>query len=267
MKIFATGVARKVRPLRHQKLVERRIDVRGVVHTPAKIEEAHQHEATETVAVDLTDARAVAIAVDGVGGVFLTTAAFYPDARTMALKVTARCDQCQCRQGRLRRRLSPFLSLPNHASTRPVEEALYASHLNFTVLQPAMYVQALEGTYHQALDTGRVVAPWSEHSKMTFVDYRDVAEVAALAFIDTRLSYGTFEPAGEPDSDRRNDESHRRTDIDRRGLRGDAPGLQRLSTMFADYDQHGFRRGNSIVLMVIRKRLPPSVADFISHLN
>ncbi|OBB75896.1 hypothetical protein [Mycobacterium sp. 852014-52144_SCH5372336] len=150
-----------------------------------------------------------------------------------------------------------------------MEEALYASHLNFTVLQPAMYVQALEATYHQVLDTGRVVAPWSEHSNMTFVDYRDVAEVAALAFIDTRLSYGTFELAGdgEPDSDRRNDESHRRTDIDRRGLREDAPGLQRMSTMFADYDQHGFRHGNSIVLMVIRKRLPPSVDDFISRLN
>lgn len=89
----------------------------------------------------------------------------------------------------------PSLSLPNHASTRPVEEALYASHLDFTVLQPAMYVQALEATYHQALDTGRVVAPWSKHSKTTYVDYRDVAEVAALAFTVTRLSYGTFELA------------------------------------------------------------------------
>lgn len=37
--------------------------------------------------------------------------------------------------------------------------------------------------------------------------------------------------------------------------------------MFADYDQHGFRGGNSFVLEAIRQRPPRSVADFISHLN
>jgi uncharacterized protein YbjT (DUF2867 family) len=57
------------------------------------------------------------------------------------------------------------LSLPNHAGTRPIEEALYASDMDFTVLQPAMYVQALEATYRGALETGAVVAPWSKHSK------------------------------------------------------------------------------------------------------
>jgi hypothetical protein len=30
---------------------------------------------------------------------------------------------------------------------------------------------------------------------MSYVDYRDVAEVAAMAFTDPRLSYGTFELA------------------------------------------------------------------------
>jgi hypothetical protein len=56
-------------------------------------------------------------------------------------------------------------------------------------------VQALESTCRSALETGAVVAPWTEHSKMTHVDYRDLAEVAALAFVDLRLSRGTFELA------------------------------------------------------------------------
>lgn len=35
----------------------------------------------------------------------------------------------------------PSLPLENHASTRPVEAGLYASAMDFTILQPAMYLQ------------------------------------------------------------------------------------------------------------------------------
>ena len=66
----------------------------------------------------------------------------------------------------------PSLSLVNHASTRPVEEAPYSSDLDFTVLQPALYLQAIDQAYRQALQTGAVVMPWSARSKkMTYVDY------------------------------------------------------------------------------------------------
>jgi hypothetical protein len=34
--------------------------------------------------------------------------------------------------------------------------------------------------------------PWSKHSRMTYADYRDVAEAAALAFTGEELSFGTF---------------------------------------------------------------------------
>jgi len=86
-------------------------------------------------------------------------------------------------------------SLVNHASTRPIEEALYNSELDFTVLQPAMYMQALAGTYRQALQSSTVIMPWSKESRMTYVDYRDVAEAAAIAVTDDRLARGTFELA------------------------------------------------------------------------
>jgi hypothetical protein len=37
--------------------------------------------------------------------------------------------------------------------------------------------------------------------------------------------------------------------------------------MFADYDQHGFHGGNSLVLQAILQRQPRSVADFIAQLG
>jgi uncharacterized protein YbjT (DUF2867 family) len=41
--------------------------------------------------------------------------------------------------------------LANHASTRSIEAALYASAPDFTILQPAVYMQALDGAFEQAL--------------------------------------------------------------------------------------------------------------------
>ena len=89
----------------------------------------------------------------------------------------------------------PSLSLVNHASTRPVEEALYRSDLEFTVLQPAMFMQGLSGGWQSAVANGVFVMPYSKDSAMTFVDYRDVAEAAAIAFATDDLGNGTFELA------------------------------------------------------------------------
>lgn len=43
------------------------------------------------------------------------------------------------------------------------------------------------------LDQGRFSLPYSKHVKTAYVDYRDVAEVAALALTEDKLGYGTFE--------------------------------------------------------------------------
>lgn len=270
MKVLATGATGQYAHHVVTALVAHGIDVRGVAHDPAKADEARRAGATETVQVDLADADAVAEALHGVEGVFLITPAFHPDATLMALNVVAAAVDAGVEKLVYNGVYHPSLSLPNHAGTRPVEEALYASDLDFTVLQPAMYVQALEASYRSALQTGAVVAPWSKHSKMTYVDYRDVAEVAALAFVESRLSRGTFELAAGGMVDRV-EIAEMMSRVAGRLLRAEdtddvPPGPEGLATMFADYDRHGFHGGNSLVLHAILNRRPRSVADFIAEL-
>lgn len=105
---------------------------------------------------------------------------------------------------------------------------------------------------------------------MTYVDYRDVAEVAALAFVESRLSRGTFELAAGGMVDRV-EIAEMMSRVAGRALRAEdtddvPPGPDGLATMFADYDQHGFHGGNSLVLQSILHREPRSVADFIAEL-
>jgi uncharacterized protein YbjT (DUF2867 family) len=271
MKVLATGATGQYAHHVVTALVAQGIDVRGVVHDPAKADEARSAGATETVEVDLADADGVAEALNGVDGVFLITPAFHPDATTMALNVVNAAAGASIGKVVYNGVYHPSLSLPNHAGTRPVEEALYASDLDFTILQPAMYVQALEATYRDALGSGTVTAPWSKHSKMTYVDYRDVAEVAALAFTDSRLSRGTFELAAGGMVDRI-EISEMMSQAAGRSLAAEdvddvPPGPEGLATMFADYDQVGFHGGNSLVLQAILQRPPRSVADFIAGLG
>jgi uncharacterized protein YbjT (DUF2867 family) len=270
VKVLAAGATGQYAHHVVAALVAQGIDVRGIVHDPAKADEARKAGADETVQLDLADIDGLAEAMHGVDGVFLITPAFHPDATTMALNVVGAAVDSGIEKLVYNGVYHPSLSLPNHAGTRPVEEALYASDLDFTVLQPAMYLQALEATYRNALETGAVVAPWSKDSKMTYVDYRDVAEVAALAFVGPRLSRGTFElAAGGMLS--RVEIAEMMSRVAGRVLSAEntddlPPAPEGLATMFADYDRHGFHGGNSLVLQAILQREPRAVADFIAQL-
>lgn len=64
---------------------------------------------------------------------------------------------------------------------------------DFTVLQPAVFMQNLERNWDEMVNDGRLSIPNSVSSKLCWVDYRDVAEVAAMAMIGDELGYGTFE--------------------------------------------------------------------------
>ncbi len=55
--------------------------------------------------------------------------------------------------------------------------------------------QGLAGSWRDAVEHGRFAAPYSRDSAMSFVDYRDVAEVAALALAGDDLVDGAFELA------------------------------------------------------------------------
>jgi uncharacterized protein YbjT (DUF2867 family) len=169
----------------------------------------------------------------------------------------------------------PSLGLANHASTRPIEAALYASGLDFTILQPAMYMQALDGAFEQALRSGTLVMPWSKHSRMTYVDYRDVAEAAALAFTGDELSFGTFELAAPGMVDRVRLAELMTAAAGREVIAEDLPAgftlppgqPDGLGAMFAEYDRHGFHGGNQLVLRAVLQRAPRTVASYIAELG
>ncbi|TPG25578.1 SDR family oxidoreductase [Mycolicibacterium hodleri] len=272
MKVLATGSTGKFANLVVRALIAQGVDVRALVHDPDKADVPRRHGATDITKGDMSQPATLTAALADVDGVFVITPAFAPDATQMALNVIDAAHRAGVRKIVYNGVYHPSLSLSNHAGTRPVEEALYHSDIDFTILQPAMYMQNLAGPFNQAKTTGTVVMPWSQNSKMTYVDYRDVAEVAASAFTADRLSYGTFELAA-PGMLSRVELAELMTNAVQRSIAAAEPmpapqtsdQLDGLGAMFADYDGFGFHGGNALVLRTILGREPRSVAAFLAE--
>ena len=115
---------------------------------------------------------------------------------------------------------------------------------------------------------------------MCFVDFREVAEVAALAFTSHTLDNGTFELCA-PGMFNRVEIAALMTDVlgfsiepgeisfdawaDTKQIT-DGPMRKELSHLYAEYDQHGFRGGNAVVLRCLLGREPHTLKEFFREL-
>jgi uncharacterized protein YbjT (DUF2867 family) len=278
MRVLAIGAGGQYAGLVVPALVSRDVKVRALVHDPAKQNQVRQAGADEAVTGDLRDPASLRAALNGVDGVFLIIPAFAEDTAAVGTGVVAAAQAAGVRRIVFSGVYHPSLSLVNHASTRPVEEALYRSDLEFTVLQPAMFMQGLLGGWQSAVSGGVFVMPYSKDAAMTFVDYRDVAEAAAVAFTNDDLVGGTFELAAGGTVTRTalaalmSQYAGREVtaqDADPAVALADMPGgfeKDGLLAMFAEYTGHGFHGGSNLVLRTILGRSPRSLTDFFAEL-
>jgi uncharacterized protein YbjT (DUF2867 family) len=262
------------------ELVKRGVEVRGLVRDPTKTDQAKRDGAIETVVADLTDLDALTRASEGVDGVFGIIPAF-TDERTIGVNMVRAAERAGATKFVLSSVYHPSLnSLSNHRDKQPAEEALFDSELEFTVLQPAIFMQQLAGLWQAAKQNGSIAQAYSADSRMAYVHYRDVAEVAAEAFVNDRFSYGTFE-LSSPGMYTRNDLARimstalgkpvkpETPDFDEWADRMHMPSGQLrdgLKTMNAEYDQHGFHGGNALVLTTMLGREPTTVEGYVREL-
>jgi uncharacterized protein YbjT (DUF2867 family) len=230
------------------------------------------------VVADLRNRDSLEAALDGMDGLFLILPAFAPDTVELGTNAIGAAAASGVRRVVYSGVYHPSLSLVNHADTRPVQEALYRSGMEFTVLQPAMYMQGLTASWRAAVDTGSYTAPWSRGAAMTYVDFRDVAEVVATAFAGDELVGGTFELAaggtstGEQIAALMSRYAGRQVEaVDvppAAAVESLPPGPLRhgLAAMFTDYDTYGFHGGNDVVLRTLLGRPPRTVEQFIAEL-
>lgn len=279
MKVLMVGATGPYAGLVLPELLARDVTVRALVRDDEKARTARARGAHETAVGDLTDAESLRRAAEGVDGVFHINPAFAPDEAKMGVAMVEAAASAGVRKFVFSSVYHPSMSLTNHAGKRPVEEAVYASGMDFTVLQPAMFMQMLESTWQAARRSGRIVMPYSRYARTTYVDYRDVAEVAGRAMTDNELSNGTFELSARGMIDRvemarlmsealgRTVEADEVSVDDAVGGMPAGPVRDGMARMLKEDDAHGFSGGNPLVLRAILGREPRTVAQYISELS
>lgn len=263
-----------------RQLKSRGVAVRALVRNAERAQVARDNGADEVVIGDLTEPTSLPDAVAGMDGVFHIGPAHAAGEAQMGVAMVDAARAAGVRKFVFSGVIHPSISaMTNHAAAKvPVEEALYSSELDFTVLQPARFMQNFERSWQDIIEHDRLAQPYSLSAKMCSVDYRDVAEVAAIAMTGKELSYGTFElcAPGMQDS---HDTAAILSEVLGRPITAvqipldqfaaqlpEGPFRDGMTRMMAHYDRHGLPGGNALTLRAILGREPRSLKDYFAEL-
>lgn len=189
--VGATGkFARMIVP----ELRRRNVVVRALVRDEARAAVARSLGVTEIALGDLRDAESLTRAMPGVNGIFHIGPAFTSDEAAMGVALVEAAQQSSVRKFVFSSVIQPTNTrLANHASKIPVEDALYSSRLEYTILHPANFMQNIGLAWPSIRDHACFGEPFPKNARIARVDYRDVAEIAAIALTEDRLAYATLE--------------------------------------------------------------------------
>ncbi|OCP04240.1 MULTISPECIES: NmrA/HSCARG family protein [unclassified Ensifer] len=279
--ILVVGATGRFAGLCVPELVRRGARVRALIRDEAHGALAKSLGASELAIGDLRRRASLDRALEGTDGVFHIGPAFAPDEAAMGMSMVEAAVRAGVRKFVFSSVIQPTNTrLKNHAAKIPVEDALYSSPIEYTILHPANFMQNLHAAWPGVLATGTFAEPFPKTARIARVDYRDVAEVAAIALTEDRLAYATLELCSEG--------RHNREEI--AGMMSEALSrpiaagtidfhewakpirakytdhqLELLAKVHAHYADVGLG-GNSLTLRAALQREPRSLLSFIREL-
>jgi uncharacterized protein YbjT (DUF2867 family) len=173
-------------------------------------------------------------------------------------------------------------AMPHHWNKMRVEEMLFSSPLDVTILQPAAYMQNILAQWDRMVSSGLYRVPYPVETRLSLVDLDDLAEVAATVLTNAGHSGATYELVGTP--------PHSQIEIaetfskafgkpvraetetvEAWNRRARAAGMndyscETLSSMFRAYARDGLK-GNPNVLGWLLGRQPTSLARFAARVT
>jgi NAD(P)H dehydrogenase (quinone) len=235
--------------------------------------------ASEALVVDIHDRQAMQRAMSGATAVYHICPNVYPYEVEVGEIMLAAARTAGIERFVYHSVLHPQIkAMPHHWKKMRVEEMIFATGIDYTILQPAAYMQNVLAQWDVITEKGIYPIPYSTQSRLGMVDLEDVAEAAAVVLTTDEHIGATYELAGAQaltqdevaqilsaglGREVRAVEISRSDWIDRSQAAGMPEyAIETLSKMFEYYDRHGLW-GNSNVLEGLLGRHPVSFSDFI----
>lgn len=175
------------------KLAKAGAEVRALRASPGGEAELLALGAAEAVTGDASDPAVLRDAMKGIEAVYHVGPSAHPRELDMGFAAIAAARDAGVKHFVFSSVLHAIASeLIQHEIKRDIEEVLICSGLNFTILQPADYMQVLR--IHRAFETGELQLAWALDRRQSVVDVRDLTDVAAKVLLEGAPHYGaTYE--------------------------------------------------------------------------
>jgi len=172
--------------------------------------------------------------------------------------------------------------MPHHWNKLKVEEMLFESGLDFTILQPAAYMQNVLASKNQIFDLGEYQVPYPVSTKLSMIDLTDLADVvssiaknlqvhkgAIYELVSTERPLSQTEVASIISSVISQKIEAKELDLEQWKTNALESGIgtyqvETLVKMFKYYARYGFT-GNSNVLQFLLRRKPKSFSHFVER--
>jgi uncharacterized protein YbjT (DUF2867 family) len=197
--ILVTGAGGKTGMAVVKALAARSVDTRAFVHREAHAAPLRALGATSVSVGSLDDIDAITTTARGALAVYHICPNVSPSEVAFARAVIEATSRAGLRRFVFHSVLHPQIeAMPHHWEKMRVEEMLFASGLDVTVLQPTAYMQNLLAAWPTIASEGVYRVPYPAATRISLVDLDDVAEAAALALTDDAHVGAIYELVGTP---------------------------------------------------------------------
>lgn len=277
--ILVTGAAGKTGRAVVRALVEQGTAVRALVRRPQQRELLLKIGAFQVVIGDLADRSTIKQAVDGIEAIYHICPNVDPLEITYANLLMREARAARVRRFGYHSVLHPQTKrMEHHWKKLRVEELIFESGLDFTILQPCAYMQNLFAQMDGIVERGVIEVPYSIEAQLSLVDLRDVAAAVVNVLCEPGHEGAVYELAGPTTVDHRQIAAvvgkvlGRSIRVDRVSVDAWAENARRagmgdyqvstLCSMFDYYDQFGLN-GNPNVLEYLLGRRPSTLDDVV----
>lgn len=195
--ILLTGAAGKTGQAVLRALINKDVNVRVFVRTPEQSSYLKGLGTIDSIVGDLQDKSALQQAAQGCESIYYISPNVAPDEVLIgnSLLEAARNADVQCFV--YHSVLHPHIeSMPHHWQKMRMEERLFESGIDYTILQPCAYMQNILSNWKAIVEQGVYAIPYATSARLSIVDLEDVAEAAAIVLTENRHANAIYELAG-----------------------------------------------------------------------
>lgn len=279
--ILLTGAAGKTGRAVLLALVKREAAVRVFVRHQDQASDLLEAGATETLLGDFTSIDALHRAMKGVSSIYHICPNMHPAEVEIGRSIIDSAAKAGVKRFVYHSVLHPQTEkMPHHWNKLRVEELLFESGFEFTILQPAPYMQNILASRDAILKEGIYRAPYPATTALSLIDLQDLGEAAAIVLTGKGHACAVYELAGtevltqddlvkalaaETGRTVRYEEVNL-ADWQKAAYASGlaAYGVETLTKMFSYYAAYGLK-GNPNVLYWLLGRQPHSLEEFIKR--